>query len=84
MRRRTFLVQDLTTLTLQLVEADGTLLCSISFSWADAGVVVVLPPGSLRHMGSFQDVFNLLIRYPESTRDQVVASLPRYGYTSAQ
>lgn len=86
MRRRTFQTADAPThlLTLQLLETDGTLLSTIILRWSSGGTGVEVPPGGLRCLGSFQDVFNLLVRNPDATRDEVVVMLHRYGYVPGQ
>lgn len=86
MRRRTFQTADTptSTLTLQLVETDGTVLGCVIVRWSSVGAGVEVPPGSLKCLGSFQDVFNLLVRHPHSSREEVVTNLPRYGYVPAQ
>lgn len=86
MRRRTFQTADMPTciLMLQLIEVGGTPLGSVIVRWSSAGAGVEVPPGSLKCLGSFQDVFNFLVKYPTSTRDEVVAMLPRFGYVPEQ
>ncbi len=86
MRRRTFQTDDTPTftLTLRLIEGDSTLLSTVIIRWSSEGVGVEVPPGGLKCIGSFQDVFNFLVKYPCATREEVVTMLPRYGYVPEQ
>jgi hypothetical protein len=67
-----------------LIETNSSILGGVVLRWSSLGVGMEIPPGSLKYIGSFQDVLDLIVRYPHSTRDEVVARLSRYGYTLEQ